>query len=79
MHDGVKETPCTYCVHRQVCSYKDDFLAVIDAVNRADVHRSTADGKMTSKRVTLFDFVSDISVSCRYHQKEVATPRDGIF
>lgn len=78
MSDGVRETPCTHCVHRTVCKYKDDFLKAIQAVNEATVHEHE-DNRMKMTKVVNIDCVSDISVTCRYHQPEVATPREGIF
>lgn len=33
MANSVKEISCTHCIHRQVCTYKDDF----HAVNKANV------------------------------------------
>lgn len=73
-----KETPCTYCVHRPVCKHKDDFLKAIQAVNEATVHEHE-ENRMKMTQVVNIDCVADISVTCRYHQPEVATPRDGIF
>lgn len=78
MSDGVRETPCTHCVHRTVCKHKDDFLKAIQAVNEATVHESE-DNRMKMTKVVNIDCVSDISITCRYHQPEVATPREGIF
>lgn len=78
MSDGVRETPCTHCVHRTVCKHKDNFLKAIQAVNEATVHEREDDGMKMTKVVNI-DCVSDISVTCRYHQPEVATPREGIF
>ena len=31
---GVKETQCTYCIHREVCMYKKDILAIQSDLNR---------------------------------------------
>jgi hypothetical protein len=78
MSDGVRETPCTHCVHRTVCKHKDNFLKAIQAVNEATVHERE-DDRMKMTKVVNIDCVSDISVTCRYHQPEVATPREGIF
>lgn len=78
MSDGVRETPCTHCVHRTVCKHKDDFLKAIQAVNEATVHERE-DNRMKMTKVVNIDCVSDISITCRYHQPEVATPREGIF
>lgn len=80
MSDGVRETPCTRCVHRTVCKHKDDFLRAIQAVNEATVHEhEDSSNKVKMTKVINYDFVSDISVTCRYHKPEVATPRNGIF
>ena len=62
MSDGVRETPCTCCVHRTVCKYKDDFLKAIQMTKAIN-----------------YDFVSDISVTCRYHALEVAIFREDTF
>ena len=68
MSEGVKETLCTRCAHREVCIYKQDFLDIIKAVENASVVRDTPDGKITSKKVIYYDFISEISVGCKYHQ-----------
>lgn len=80
MSDGVKETPCTRCAHRTVCKHKDDFLKAVQAVNEATVHEhEDSSNRVKMTKVINYDCVSDISVTCRYHQPEVAKPREGIF
>lgn len=80
MSDGVRETPCTRCVHRTVCKHKDDFLKAIQAVNEATVHEhEDSSNKVKMTKVINYDFVSDISVTCRYHKLEVAIFREDIF
>lgn len=74
---GVKETLCTRCAHREVCAYKQDFLDIIKAVENAAVTRDTPDGKITSKKVIHYDFISEISVGCKYHQNWTETYRSG--
>lgn len=78
MNTGVRETACTHCVHRGVCKHKNDFLNVIEAVNNADVSWSEGN-KGCMKRVTNFECVASIEVTCKFHQPEVAHPREGIF
>ena len=56
MSDCVKETLCTSCIHRSVCSYKNDYLNAVRAVN--EVSMSWKDLKC----------IGDISVNCIYHQ-----------
>lgn len=45
MFEGVKETLCTRCAHREVCTHKQDYLDILKAVENATVTRDTADGK----------------------------------
>lgn len=65
---GVKETLCTRCIHREVCTYKQDFLDIIEVVENASVTRDTPDGEITSKKVIHYDFVSEISIGCKHYQ-----------
>lgn len=74
---GVKETLCTRCAHREVCTYKQDYLDILKAVENATVTRDTHDGKITSKKVIHYDFISGISVGCKYHQNWTETYRSG--
>ena len=68
---GVKETLCTRCAHRDVCAHN------LKAVENATVTRDTGDGKITSKKVIHYDFISGISVGCKYHQNWTETYRSG--
>lgn len=42
---GVKETQCTRCGHRDVCSLKEEFLEAQKAVDEVYVSRPCEDGK----------------------------------
>lgn len=64
----VKENLCTRCVHREVCTHKQDYLDILKAVENATVTQNTHDEKITSKKVIHYDFISEISVGCKYHQ-----------
>lgn len=79
MSDGVKETPCTRCSHRTVCKHKDDFIKAVQEVNESTVHEHEDGNRVKMTKVINYDCISDISVTCRYHQPEVATSREGIF
>lgn len=68
---GVKETLCTRCAHKQ------DYFDILKAVENATVTRDTGDGKITSKKVIHYDFISGISVRCKYHQNWTETYRSG--
>ena len=71
--EGVKETLCTRCAHLEVCTYKQDYLDILKAVEDASVIRGTLDGKITSKKVIHYDFISKISVGCKYYQNWTGT------
>lgn len=66
MNQGVRETSCTSCVHREVCMYKNEYLDILKAVSDATVNKATPDGRMSMKKVSSFDFISSIDVVCRY-------------
>ena len=52
MPEGVKETLCTHCIHREVCAYKQDFLDIIKAVEDATIIKEFPDGTASQKRAT---------------------------
>ena len=79
MSDGVKETLCTRCEHREVCMYKLYYLNILKAVENARVSSitDTQDGGFSSKKVADYDFISGISVGCRYYLHRTDTCRYG--
>jgi hypothetical protein len=77
MFEGVKEPLCTRCVHREVCTYKQDYLDILKAVENTSVIRDTPDRKITSKKVICYDFISEIAVCCKYYQNWTGTYRSG--
>ena len=68
MSDRVKIL-CDHCPHSEVCIHEQDYLDILKAVENAAVTRDTPDGKITSKKVIHYDFVSDISIGCKYYKK----------
>lgn len=56
---GTKETLCTRCAHREVCTYKQDYLDILKAVDNATVTRDTPDGKIASKNLKKIFRISD--------------------
>lgn len=66
MSDGVMETACTRCYHKEVCMYKQNFLDINKAVLEATVTKRNDDGRISMKRVTDFECLGEIRVYCRY-------------
>lgn len=81
MSDGVKETLCTRCDHREVCMYKLYYFNILKAIGNARVSdvKETPDGGFSSKKVIDYDFISGISVACRYYRHRTDTYRDGDY
>lgn len=79
MSEGVKETLCTRCVHREVCIHKLDYLNILKAVENARVAavKDEATGGFSSTKVIDYDFISCISVGCCYYRNLTDTYRDG--
>lgn len=79
MDDCVKETLCTLCDHREVCSYKQDYLNILKAVGnaRVSVAKESSDGGFSSKKVIDYDFISEISIGCRYYRNWTDVYRNG--
>lgn len=79
MSEGVKETLCTRCAHREVCMYKPYYLSILKAVENARVAavKDEATGGFSSTKVSDYDFISEISVGCRYYRHRTDTCRDG--
>ena len=75
MIDAIKEISCTLCDHREVCAYKQDYIDILKAVENAAVTKDTANGKIASKKVIHYDFISGISVGCKYYQNWTETYR----
>ena len=77
MSEEVKEILCTSCAHQEVCAHKQDYLDILKAVENATVIRNTPDGKITSKQVIQYSFISEISVGCKYYINWTETYRSG--
>lgn len=75
MIDAIKEVSCTLCAHQEVCAYKQDYIDILEAVENVAVTKDTADGKIALKKVTNYDFISGISVGCKYYQNWTETYR----
>ena len=69
MIDAIKEVSCTLCAHREVCAYKQDYIDILKAVENMAITKDTADG------VIHYDFISGISVGCKYYQNWTETYR----
>lgn len=58
---------CSTCVHHSVCSYKEDFLDVCNAVLNTNVHKHEGGGKVCVKNVMNYDFLDEIVIKCKHY------------
>ena len=50
-------------------------MDIIKAVENTSVVRDLSDGRISSKNVLDYDFISEINVSCKYYQNWTETYR----
>jgi hypothetical protein len=61
---GVKETACTNCFHRKVCSLKTTFLKAQEAANRLSITTNEGDGTFSSIPVSEVSWIKPIILDC---------------
>lgn len=75
---GVKETCCTRCSHKDVCQYKEEYLAAQHAVDEVSVHFPTKD-ENSARMIRLRDipWIEPAELKCRHFRKDVGAQRCG--
>lgn len=65
---GVKETQCSRCSHREVCSLKEEFLAAQKAIDEAILHRERRDdGAVSMIRIRDIKYIEPVELGCQYY------------
>ena len=65
---GVKETQCTHCGHREVCSLKAEFLEAQKAVDEVYVSRSCEDGKKVAMiNIHNIKYIKPVELRCKHY------------
>lgn len=74
---GVRETLCTHCVHREVCSNKEEFLSAMQAVNEVSVGLPSKDQNIGSY-INLRDikWIKPVELVCIHYFQQVSTTRE---
>lgn len=54
---------CETCIHNVVCSNKEDFKAVQDAIDNLSIPL----GDKRLKRLTDFDWINSVRINCKYY------------
>ena len=73
---GVKETCCTRCSHKDVCQYKEEYLAAQHAVDEVSVHLPTKD-ENSARLIRLRDisWIEPVELKCRHFQQNTGVAR----
>lgn len=66
MDEGVRETLCSSCSHRNVCSHKDDYLNMVKSLQ--EMFYKFPENER--------EFMYLIDPDCKFHSKEFSTPDD---
>lgn len=75
-HAMVTRSSCNDCVHKSVCSYKEDFHDVCNAVAGADVHKYIDNRKVKITNVLTYkDILDEIAIKCKHYRKDTPTQR----
>ena len=65
---GVKETQCTRCGHREVCSLKTEFLEAQKAIDEVYVSRPCEDGKKVGMiRIRDIKYIEPVELRCKHY------------
>ena len=73
---GVKETCCTRCSHKDVCQYKEEYLAAQHAVDEVGVHLPTKDENSTRLiRLRDISWIEPVELKCRHFQQNTGAAR----
>lgn len=68
---GVKETACTTCIHREVCSIKNEFLNAQREIDNLQITNSGG-GVM---RLCDISFIEPVNLKCRFYLNKVTNVR----
>lgn len=61
--EGNRETCCSRCIHLKVCSLKERFLKVQEAVDNVKIYIPEPDG-MRELRLSDIDWIKPVKLSC---------------
>lgn len=71
MSNGVRETPCTSCSHREVCSFKDEFLSAMKAVNEVLVGLPSKDPTVACTiKLREITWIKPVELTCNHYKKK---------
>lgn len=73
---GVKETACTHCLHREVCSKKDIFLKAQKAADELYITFDAGKDACGIQKLVDIDWISPIELTCKHRIRDVPNVRN---
>lgn len=71
MNSGVREALCTSCSHREVCSFKDEFLSAVKAINEVFVGLPSKDPKVGCMiKLQDITWIRPVELMCVHYKKK---------
>lgn len=78
MNNGVRETLCTSCSHKEVCSFKDEFLSAIKAIDEVLVGLPSKDPNVGCMiKLRDITWIKPAELMCIHYNKNISTTREG--
>lgn len=74
MSEFWRETLCTHCIHREVCVYKEDYLALVRTLQTLHIDKHIKNTIETIP-VSNLAFCGEITAPCRFHRENLPEPR----
>lgn len=80
-HAMINPDLCDTCIHNSVCSYKQDFRDICNALAGCEVVKQLGSQGMSSKKVTLYGILDKVIIKCKHYyngEKIRMDPNGGI-
>lgn len=62
-----QETCCTHCIHREVCSLKEEFLKAQTAANGISVNIGVDGGKYVYRELRQMTYIRPVQLECVHY------------
>lgn len=70
LHAIIKPDCCNTCIHNAVCSYKQNWLDICNALSTCEVVKQLGSQGTTHTKVTLYDILGEVIIKCKQYRAE---------
>lgn len=75
MFNAAKETPCTRCMHKDVCQHKRDFIDYSRQIENVRVQPKISGQGSPGIPINSVEYIV-ITIQCKYHRPDAGTLRE---